>query len=67
MLKWLLKFLLILIVLVLASVTLPLASFWLVRDPVGGQLFFWLSPWMLAPVLNGAIPAGLGSAIWLPN
>ena len=38
MLKWLLSFvlqrLLILLVLVVASATLPLASFWLVRDPL---------------------------------
>jgi hypothetical protein len=52
MLKWLLIFLLqrllILIVLVVASAILPFASFWLVRDPVGGQIFFWAAPWTCA-------------------
>jgi hypothetical protein len=68
MLKWLLKFvlqrLLILLVLVVASAILPLASFWLVRDPLGGQVFFWAAPWtcafwtLLASVL-------IGSRFWL--
>jgi len=52
MLKWLLKSLLksllILIALVVASAILPFASFWLVRDPVGGQVFFWIAPWVVA-------------------
>jgi len=52
MLKWLLGFLLqrllILVVLVFTSAILPLASFWLVRDPVGGQVFFWAAPWTCA-------------------
>jgi hypothetical protein len=52
LLKWLLKFvlqrLLVLILLVAASVILPVASFWLVRDPVGGQGFFWAAPWTCA-------------------
>ena len=51
-LKWLLIFLLqrllILIALVVASAILPLASFWLLRDPVGGQMFFWTAPWTCA-------------------
>ena len=50
--KWLvnsiLKSLLILIVLVAASAILPVASVWLVRDPIGGQLFFWVAPWTCA-------------------
>jgi hypothetical protein len=64
MVKWLLKFvlqrLLILILLVAASAILPLASFWLVRDPLGGQVFFWAAPWtcafwtLLASVLIGS-------------
>lgn len=68
MLKWLLKSLLksllILFVLVIASVVLPVASFWLVRDPLGGQVFFWAAPWtcafwaLLASVL-------VGSRFWL--
>src|SRR6516162_9197042 len=52
MLKWLLNFLLqrllILIVLVVASAILPFASFWMVRDPIGGQIFFWTAPWPCA-------------------
>jgi hypothetical protein len=52
MLKWLLRFvlqrLLVLFVLVVASVLLPLGSFWLCRDPLGGQLFFWAAPWTCA-------------------
>jgi len=48
MLKWLLKSVLILIVLVVASAILPLASFWLCRDPLGGQVFFWVAPWTCA-------------------
>jgi hypothetical protein len=68
MLKWLLKFvlqrLLILFVLIIASATLPLASFWLLRDPLGGQLFFWLSPWTCAfwAVLVSVL---IGSRFWL--
>jgi hypothetical protein len=48
MLKWLLKSLFILIALVVASTTLPFASVWLCRDPVGGQVFFWVAPWTCA-------------------
>lgn len=52
MLKWLLKSLmkslLILIALVVASAILPFASFWLVRDPIGAQVVFWASPWVVA-------------------
>ena len=52
MLKWLLKSLLksllILIVLVVASATLPFASFWLCRNPAGAQVFFWVAPWTCA-------------------
>ena len=68
MLKWLLSFvlqrLLILLVLVIASATLPLASFWLVRDPLGGQLFFWAAPWTCA-VWALLISVLLGSRFWL--
>ena len=68
MLKWLLKSLLksllILFVLVVGSAILPVASFWLVRDPLGGQLFFWLSPWTCAvwALLTSVL---LGSRFWL--
>ncbi len=63
MLKWLLKALLerllILIALVFVSAILPFVSVWLVRDPLGGQVFFWVAPWtcafwtLLASVLIG--------------
>jgi hypothetical protein len=50
--KWLLMALLqrilILIVLVVVSFTMPMASFWLVRDPIGAQVVFWASPWVVA-------------------
>jgi hypothetical protein len=48
MLKWLLKSLLILIALVVVSFIFPVASFWLVRDPIGAQVVFWASPWVVA-------------------
>jgi hypothetical protein len=68
MLKWLLSFLLqrllILFVLVVASAILPVASFWLVRDPLGGQVFFWAAPWTCA-VWALLISVLLGSRFWL--
>lgn len=48
LLRSLLKSLLILIALVVASATLPVASMWLCRDPVGAQVFFWVAPWTCA-------------------
>jgi hypothetical protein len=48
MLRWFLKSLSILIVLVAISFSLPVASFWLVRDPIGAQVVFWASPWVVA-------------------
>jgi hypothetical protein len=48
MMKSLLKSLLILIALVVVSFILPVASFWLVRDPIGAQIVFWVSPWVVA-------------------
>lgn len=68
MVKWLLKFvlqrLLILILLVVTSAILPFASFWLVRDPLGGQVFFWAAPWTCAfwTLLASAL---IGSRFWL--
>jgi hypothetical protein len=44
----LLQRLLILIALVVLSFILPVASFWLVRDPVGALVVFWASPWVVA-------------------
>jgi hypothetical protein len=68
MMKWLLSFVLrrvlIFLVLVVASATLPLASFWLVRDPLGGQLFFWLSPWTCA-VWAVLVSVLIGSRFWM--
>jgi len=64
MLKWLLKFLLILIALVVASATLPFASFWLCHDPVGGQVFFWVAPWTSA-VWTVLVSVLVGSRFWL--
>ena len=48
MLKSLLKFLLIMITAVVVSFILPLATYWLVRDPIGFQIVFWASPWVVA-------------------
>jgi hypothetical protein len=48
MLKWLLQRLIILIALVVVSFILPVASFWLIRDPFGAQVVFWASPWVVA-------------------
>jgi hypothetical protein len=68
MLKWLLNFLLqrllILIALVIASATLPFASFWLCRDPVGGQVFFWVAPWTCA-VWTLFASVLVGSLFWM--
>jgi hypothetical protein len=64
MLKSLLKSLLILIALVVTSAVLPFASVWLVRDPVGSQLFFWLAPWTCA-VWTVFISVLVGSRFWL--
>jgi hypothetical protein len=64
LLRSLLKDVLILIALVLASAILPFASFWLVCDPVGGQLFFWLSPWTCA-VWTVLVSVLVGSRFWL--
>jgi hypothetical protein len=64
MLKWLLKSLFILIALVVASATLPFASVWLCRDPVGGQVFFWVAPWTCA-VWTVLVSVLIGSRFWL--
>ena len=48
MLKRMLKFLLIMITLVVVSFILPVATYWLVRDPIGVQIVFWASPWVVA-------------------
>lgn len=64
LLRHLLVDLLILVALLTASAILPIASFWLVRDPVGGQLFFWLSPWTCA-VWTVFVSVLVGSRFWL--
>jgi hypothetical protein len=48
LLKALLQRLLILIALLFASAILPVVSVWLVRDPIGGQIVFWVAPWTCA-------------------
>lgn len=48
LLRSLLKSLLILIALVAVSFILPVASFWLIRDPIGAEVVFWASPWVVA-------------------
>ena len=40
--------LLILVALVVASLTLPFATFWLMKSPTGAQVVFWASPWVVA-------------------
>ncbi len=45
---FILQRLLILIALLLASLVLPVASYWLIRDPMGAQVVFWASPWVVA-------------------
>jgi hypothetical protein len=64
MLKWLLKSLLILIGLVVASAILPFASFWLCRDPIGGQIVYWAGPFTAA-VLTLFASVLIGSRFWL--
>ncbi len=46
LLRAILERLLILIVLIVVSCTLPFATIWLVRDPIGAQIVFWVSPWV---------------------
>jgi hypothetical protein len=48
LLRAILERLLILVALVIVSFTLPVATIWLVRDPVGAQVVFWVSPWVVA-------------------
>ena len=63
LLRHLLVDFLILVALLTASAILPFASFWLVRDSVGGQLFFWLSPWTCA-VWTVLVSVMVGSRFW---
>lgn len=58
-----LKSLLILVALVAASAILPLASFWLVRDSDGAQIFFWIAPWTCA-VWTVLLSVLIGSRFW---
>ena len=48
LLRAILEHLVILIVLIIVSCTLPFATYWLVRDPIGAQVVFWVSPWVVA-------------------
>jgi hypothetical protein len=45
MVKWLLKSLLVLAVLVPVAGALPVAALWLCRTPDGAQFLFWAGPW----------------------
>jgi hypothetical protein len=67
MLKWLLMALLrrvlILFALVVVSFILPVASFWLVRDPIGAQGVFWASPWVVA-FWSVVVYVLVGSRFW---
>ena len=63
LLRHLLVNFLIVVALLTASATLPFASLWLVRDPIGGQLFFWLSPWTCA-VWTVLLSVMVGSRFW---
>jgi hypothetical protein len=58
-----LEHLLILIVLIVVSCTLPIATIWLVRDPIGAQIVFWVSPWVVAfwSVISYVL---IGSRFW---
>ncbi len=63
LLKWLLEDLLILLVLLTASLTLPIAGFWMCRSSLGGTVFFMVAPfttgvWCLLIVQLG------GSRFW---
>jgi hypothetical protein len=48
LLRAILERLLILVALVVVSFTLPFATLWLIRDPIGAQVVFWVSPWVVA-------------------
>jgi hypothetical protein len=64
LLRSLLKDLLITVVLLAASAILPFASFWLCRDPVGGQIVFWAGPWTCA-VWSLLASVLIGSRFWM--
>jgi hypothetical protein len=64
LLRHLLVDFLILVALLTASAILPFASYWLIRDPVGGQIFFWASPWTCA-VWTPLMAVLVGSRFWL--
>lgn len=63
LLRHLLVNFLIVAALLTASVILPFVSLWLVRDPIGGQVFFWLSPWTCA-VWTVLVSVMIGSRFW---
>ena len=48
MVKWLLKSLLVLAVLVPVAGALPVAALWLCRTPDGAMFVFWAAPWSCA-------------------
>jgi hypothetical protein len=55
--------LLIAVVLLAASATLPFASFWLCRSEIGGQIVFWAGPWTAAVWTLLIVQLG-GSRFW---
>jgi hypothetical protein len=63
LLRHLLMNFLIVAALLTATAIFPFASLWLVRDPIGGQLFFWLSPWTCA-VWTVLLSVMVGSRFW---
>ena len=63
LLRSLLKDLLIAVVLLAASATLPFASFWLCRSAMGGQIVFWVGPWTCA-VWVLLVSQLVGSRFW---
>jgi len=64
LLRSLLKDLLIAVVLLAASATLPFASFWLCQSASGGQIVFWVGPWTCA-VWVLLVSQLVGSRFWL--
>jgi hypothetical protein len=63
-LRSLLKDLLIVVVLLAASLVLPVAGFWMCRSEIGGTVFFFAAPWTCAvwTVLASVL---ISSRFWL--
>jgi hypothetical protein len=63
LLKSLLKDLLIAVVLLAASLVLPVAGFWMCRSAIGGTVFFFAAPWTCAVWSLLIVQLG-GSRFW---